>query len=210
MRFIPSYLFAGGAKSHASPLSCNRDDLGFLPGDDLLEKKRKSLKRLKKAQRTKQEAPDAAADANGEPVPDSYQPPDGRHISQRNWPRLPLDKLATVVGSFGELAAQGEGGPDAEPDAEVVTMESVLAKEGQEGPLESILTTAHRQVIRARDETWDTFIADLDASLNGINERYQSLLDEEMRWEKNWSELVAKLKADNVSDEAPASDQHAA
>jgi hypothetical protein len=174
------------------------DDLGYLPGDELIEKKRKSLKRLKKLDRA--QAPKGVDDAEGEEeedegrhVPDSYQPPDGRHCVDRTWKPIQVVQMRQIFDKHGVAIGVEEG-------AEGDWIDGLQVQFGSKGP-QSIVTTAHRQVIRARDEEWTTFMSDLDTNFKRLDEYFGRLLGEEDKWEVTWKGLVDALVADNRASE---------
>jgi hypothetical protein len=174
------------------------DDLGYLPGDEFIEKKRKSLKRLKKLDRTqavKDEggAEDGEAQAEERNVPDSYQPPDGRHCVDRTWKPIQVVQMRQIFEKHSVEVNVEEG-------AESDWIDQLQSTFGGEGP-QSIVTTAHRQVIRARDDQWTTFIGDLDANFTRLDQYFGRLLDEECAWEETWKGLVEALVNDNRESE---------
>ena len=71
---------------------------------------------------------------------------------------------------------------------------------GLDGP-SSFVTTAHRQIIRARDDNWGYFLNDLDKNFARLNEHFGKLRGKEVAWEATWQELVESLKLDNLSAE---------
>jgi len=187
------------------------DDLGYLPGDELVEKKRKNLKRLKKMQRTLEQP---AAEQEGEGadqgrlVPSSYEKPDGRHCPQRTWTPLPVSQLRQLFEKHSVVVEPEPSDPSHGTSVQVGVGESeirdwidLLSDEfGTEGP-QSIVTTAHRQVVRARDSNWDFFIKDLDTNFSRLEIHFGGLQEEEQKWQGTWMGLVDALILDNKESE---------
>jgi len=171
------------------------DDLGYLPGDELVEKKRKSLKRLKKLQRNKEAGRDGENEED-EPVPNAYVKPNGRHCPPRTWPPLPVKQLRVVFEARGVPVPEGaevEG-------SEANWIEALAVEFGSDGP-QGIVTTAHREIIRARDRNWDRFIQELDTNLARLEHHFGRLQVNEKRWEATWQGLVEALVRDNLEAE---------
>jgi hypothetical protein len=166
------------------------DDLGYLPGDELLEKKRKSLKRLRKLQRTKDEADDevGAVTSSASGSLDAYEKPDGRHMSTRTWPALPFQQLKQVFEKhqITQCVAKTHEWIDS----------LAAAFDNDKGP-SSAVTTAHRQVIRSRDSNWERFINDLDEKFDRLEVSFTSLQDAEVAWRTTWEGHVQGLIKDN-------------
>jgi hypothetical protein len=196
------------------------DDLGYLPGDELIEKKRKSLKRLRKLQRAKGDEVGEGGD-----VQDCYEKPDGRHCSVRTWPVLPIQQLTQLfekhnvpitdnnanestptprpdnaaddVEGQTEDGAHVEAGGGGEGERKVTDWISGLIEEfGQEGP-NSVVTTAHRQVIRSRDSNWERFLNDLDEKFTRLDAHFGKLQHEEVAWKETWLGHIKNLVRDN-------------
>jgi hypothetical protein len=178
------------------------DDLGHLPGDELVEKKRKSLKRLKKMQRAL-EQPDAEQEGADEErdVPGSYQKPDGRHCPKRTWIPLPVDQLRHLFEKHAVDVSPSFSKQSEQSAADDQDWIDVLCDEfGAAGP-ESIVTTAHRHVMRARDRNWDKFIQDLDMNFTRLELHFGGLQDEEHKWQSTWAGLTDALVRDNLASE---------
>jgi len=211
------------------------DDLGYLPGDELIEKKRKSLKRLRKLQRTQDN--NGSSNGNGV-VQDAYEKPDGRHCSSRTWPPLPIQELnqlfikhnispSTPHKDHEEKSKNHDGGNNSDGDnIDAVHKEedengvhkdnlesesgggggggqesnlwiTELEKQfGVEGP-RSVVTTAHRQVIRGRDSNWERFISNLDKEFTRLDHHFSKLKSDEMAWKETWLGHIKNLVRDN-------------
>jgi len=180
------------------------DDLGYLPGDELIEKKRKSLKRLQKMQRALGDDDDDGDEGASRKVPHSYQMPDGRHLKQRTWSALDVSELREAFVRHGvrthaeEQDVSGVAG-DTPSDAEVggdwITQ---LAEQYNAGPT-SLVTTAHRQILRMRDAAWKSFLKHLDDGMAKLKNHFGSLQTEEVQWADEWASLVAALREDSGS-----------
>ena len=193
------------------------DDLGYLPGDELVEKKRKSLKRLKKLQRTQEaaEVGNEEGETGGEarPVPDHYEKPDGRHCPRRTWPPLPIAQLREVFEKHGVALNPSTGLATSDETAEANDAPAAgEAEDGSFSPADdwiqeleqqfsagpsSVVTTAQRLVMRARDENWALMVAQLDRNLADLSSHFGKLHAQEQQWEGAWQKLVDALVQDN-------------
>ena len=76
------------------------DDLGYLPGDEFVEKKRRSLKRLKKLDRAQvpKDKDEGHVVENEEErgALDSFQPPKGRRCAERQWKPIQVFQMRQV------------------------------------------------------------------------------------------------------------------
>jgi len=157
------------------------EDLGHLPGDELMEKKRKSLKRLRKLEK-KRVAAGEDPDADPGPVPESYQMPDGRHWPSRTWAALDVSRLKQALQSSSKSDA----------GASSTQWIDDLTEELSSGP-ESLVTTAHRQVLRARDEIWQEFLQSMDHTATETSAKFEHLIHGETHWRAQWVKSVEKL-----------------
>ena len=164
------------------------DDLGWLPGDENLFVKRKSLKRLRKMRRK------AGPDAEGEILQEtglSYGEGRGRRFPSRTWPGVDAKAFAKVE----------EPEPTEEPAAEE---EDAAETPGEEGPWagvvtqmgearDALVTTAHRQLVRARDAAVADYLKYYMASNQEMLAHYDALVAEEESWHGTWEGLVKSL-----------------
>ena len=79
-------------------------------------------------------------------------------------------------------------------------IESLAATYGSEGP-QSVVTTAHREIVRARDRNWERFIHDLDSNFGRLDHHFGRLEVDEQRWQATWQGLVEALCRDNRDSE---------
>uniref|UniRef100_A0A7S2BW55 Uncharacterized protein n=2 Tax=Florenciella parvula TaxID=236787 RepID=A0A7S2BW55_9STRA len=144
--------------------------------------------------------------------------PTGRQFPSREWGELPVQDLASLAQGYdrfvaAEASAGGEGSEEGDATASsngaarvAAVVAAVLNADGEgadgsAGCVKSLVTTAHRQVLRARDAAWQTFMANLTDDLERLSAQYGAMYDAEGRWEANWKEMVADLVRDNSADE---------
>jgi len=174
-------------------------DLGWLPGDDDIIPKRKCLKRLRLQKRKKAKKATAAGDAD-----DAEEGVSVPRFEVRTWKPIPeFGKLSIKAveresarleserrSARGEEVEEPEDGDEAEP---------VPANDGS---LTTLVTTAHRQFIKARDAKYDEYRKYFFERMMQTEEEYDKLLAEELAWAGNWSTMVEFLKKnENDSDD---------
>lgn len=175
------------------------DDLGWLPGDENIYVKRKSLKRLRKMRRL------AGPDAEGEILQEtglSFGEGRGRRFQARSWPGVDATAMARVES--GEAVSEepaddaGEAPPaDAEPteSPEEAKLEgpwaTVVARAGE--PCDALVTTAHRVFVKARDAAFAEYYAYYESSNADMLAHYDALVAEEESWHGSWESLVKSL-----------------
>merc|ERR1719262_1112867 len=175
------------------------DDLGWLPGDENLFVKRKSLKRLRKMRRK------AGPDAEGEILQEtglSYGEGRGRRFPSRTWPGVDAKAFAKVEEPE---PAEEPAAEDAEEDAGETPAEDAPAEEEEmEGPWagvvasmgearDALVTTAHRQLVRARDSAIADYLKYYESSNADMLAHYDALVAEEESWHGTWKGLVKSL-----------------
>jgi hypothetical protein len=171
------------------------DDLGYLLGDELVEKKRRSLKRLKKLHRAQEAEAEGEEEERSAPI--AYEKPSGRHCPSRVWPPLPVAQLRFVFEKHG-VAIQGLKGTAWPADAAPVAPVDWIAELAQRfGGPSSLVTTAQRLVVRARDESWAALVAAVGRNLARCEAHFGQLQRAEQRWEGTWRGLVDALVQDN-------------
>jgi hypothetical protein len=176
-----------------------RDDLGYLPGDELIEPKRKSLKRLKKAHRVRMNARVEEGEegsggggegdggvAPGPPKPRDAMNPTGREWLKRTWPGLPA--MEKLPASLTKAVVDGE-----EEEGEE-KIESVSVPDG----VRSYVTTAHRVLLKARDAQYAVYTSAFAQNVDTVTKRYDALLQKELQWAENWQTLVNTLRNDEA------------
>jgi hypothetical protein len=184
-------------------------DLGWLPGDDDIVPKRKCLKRLRLQQRKKKKL--AAAGEDGAETEADASPP---RFEVRSWKPIPEFGNLTVGAVEKESArleserrtASGEEGVDGDADAGVVEGVDEIETEGgdaaapQDGSLTTLVTTAHRQFVKARDIKYNEYRTYFFTRMMQTAEEYDALLTQEHAWAGNWSTMVEYLKKDEDAD----------
>lgn len=189
-----------------------RQDMLNLPPDTVVTVKRPTLKRLRKAQRLRNAVAAGAEDRSKE----------------RMWPPVPLfrlEELAIVFESIlqpkdpnkTESAAltvevpPTKGAPPAKKGAAPTPSAPIAAS----GPpplinpewMESIrksssmragVSSAHRAVIKTRDDCIEQYMITLTIALEEIKEKYGSLLSGEKSWLERWARQVGTLRSGNL------------
>ncbi|KAJ1453398.1 hypothetical protein M885DRAFT_466301 [Pelagophyceae sp. CCMP2097] len=175
------------------------DDLGWLPGDEFLQQKRKSLKRLRKAARAHQAKAAAAgagsgSDRDGGDEDDAVQPGlfgtgPGRQFETREWPGVDVSSV-DAARDDGDVPAAPDGG-----SAALFAGDERLQRlaELARAPRLSCVTTAHRTLIRARDAALADFVGLYRAAVAGAEAHYGALLRDEDEWHAKWETLVKSL-----------------
>ena len=177
-----------------------------VPPDVILEKKRMTLKRLRKAQRIRHEIEQGKEDIS----------------RQRMWPAVPLEPLAKLLPMAEPLIddlekdipapppvdivpAKGKGKPPAKggaapPPAEPAELPSLLSKAWKQELASSTcvygtVSHAHRAIMAERNEVVSRFVENLQKMLESIKETYGTLLDHEKSWNERWMRLVDMLRS---------------
>jgi len=70
----------------------------------------------------------------------------------------------------------------------------------RDGSLTTLVTTAHRQFIKARDIKYNEYRTYFFARMMQTAEEYDALLTQEQAWAGNWSTMVEYLKKDEDAD----------
>lgn len=170
-----------------------------LPPDTAIPKKRMTLKRLRKAQRLRDDIAGGAADTT----------------KQREWPAFNLDSLSAaleaaedlVEGAAPKAAAPVEAAPPPKKGAKgapVVEAAPVSASAllppgwadttAAASAVNGAVTTAHRSLIAERDKSIAIYVAGLEDMLAGVREKLGLLLRQEESWGKQWENQVAMLR----------------
>merc|ERR1712028_281202 len=194
-------------------------DLGWLPGDDDIIPKRKCLKRLrlqkrKKAKKATADAPseeEEPAKGKGkgkgkEPAGDADDAEEGVSVPRfevRTWKPIPeFGKLSikAVERESARLESERRSARGEEVEEPEDGDEPVPANDGS---LTTLVTTAHRQFIKARDAKYDEYRKYFFERMMQTEEEYDKLLAEELAWAGNWSTMVEFLKKneDDSDDE---------
>ena len=59
---------------------------------------------------------------------------------------------------------------------------------------ESDVTPSQRNLIRVRNQCYETYCTDFSSRSSEIYNQYSSLLDDEAKWARNWSQMVHYLQ----------------
>lgn len=190
--------------------SALRQELLQVPPDTEIPKKRMTLKRLRKAQRLRQEVALGATDQSRERV----------------WAALNLDALReTILSSedmVPDLKVAAEPPPAPEPVAAKGAKGAAKAaappakgKKGEVAPVvaekptllsskwvedtkasssvRAGVSTAHRALVLERDEVVSAYVAQMSSSLDALRARYDEILAQETSWRERWARQVQML-----------------
>jgi len=171
-----------------------------LPPDTAVPKKRMTLKRLRKAQRLRDDIAGGAVDTT----------------KHREWPAFNLDQLSAALSAAEDMA---EGAapkaaapvPVAEPPkkgakaapvviAAPVSSGSALlppgwaSKTASASVVKGAVTTAHRSLITERDKSIAIYVAGLEEILSGVRDKLGNILKQEESWCKQWANQVEMLR----------------
>ena len=201
--------WAGGARGSGRVLGL---DDAVDAGDEFIEKKRKSLKRLRKAKRL--------AGDNG-PKPEildetglNFGDGRGRNFAKRDWPGLDVSAMAAVVATDappesprdGSQASKSprdksprsnQGSPrsqasnDNDNDDQADTWAALL--EAMSMPQTASVTTAHRVFVKARDQSFGDYLDYYKDSMSNVLHHYGAIMEEEVQWRTKWEHLVKGL-----------------
>lgn len=177
-----------------------------LPPDTAVPKKRLTLKRLRKAQRIKQTVSQGGEDSS----------------QQRMWPSIQFDDTFQAIlsaetlvpdltvpepvaaAAAAEPAKKGAPPKKGEPVPVVETEAPTLVSKHWKGTLASTsavkgsVTTAHRILIRQRDEVVASYTRKLALAIEEIRQKYSFLLSQEKSWIERWERQVMGLQKGGV------------
>jgi len=183
-------------------------DLGWLPGDDDIVPKRKCLKRLRLQQRKKKKL--AAGAGDDDEADTEGSPP---RFEVRAWKAIPEFGQLTIQAVTKESARLESVRKSARDNADEENVEAEVddaAEEGeaedgtaisaQDGSLTTLVTTAHRSFIKARDLKYAEYRDYFFNRMMQTTEDYDGLLKEEQAWAGNWNTMVEFLKKDEDAD----------
>ncbi|KAH8059197.1 DUF4455-containing protein [Aureococcus anophagefferens] len=166
------------------------DDLGWLPGDEFLEKKRKSLKRLKKAHRLSQLSDDVqpeVLDETGLKFGDGRgraRGATGRASTCRPWPPSCPRRRPTTRPR--RAPASGDGDEPLEDTWAALT-------EAMSHTQTAAVTTAHRVFVKARDHSFADYLDYDKSNMANVLQHYGAIKGEEIGWQGKWEKLVKGL-----------------
>lgn len=171
-----------------------------LPPDTAIPKKRMTLKRLRKAQRLRDDIAGGAADTT----------------KQREWPAFNLASLTAALVAAEDLvegAAPKEAaapvavvppkkGAKAAPVVEAAPVSAGSAllppgwadKTAAASVARGTVTTAHRSLMTERAKSIAIYVTGLEDMLTGVREKLGLLLRQEESWGKQWENQVAMLR----------------
>ncbi|OQR83882.1 hypothetical protein ACHHYP_14142 [Achlya hypogyna] len=168
------------------------DDLAKDEDGDEDEKKRKSLKRLRKALRKVEHGDPLAAALSPDERKALEAAKETQRFPKRSWPGLPLVREFEI--------------PQAIQDD---TKNRTFVKEPVDGngAVVAYLTEAHRAAVNGRDATYAAYATYCDAAMAQWAAKYSTLLSEEELWFLNWGRLIHSMRQDHmagVRNEAPS------
>jgi hypothetical protein len=194
--------------------SSTRQEVLQCPPDTAIPVKRRTLKRMRKAQRLRDEIANGGEDRS----------------LQRVWPSIPLNNLLSIVKEVESLVQPPEE-KEVEPvvDAPVAKGKKVkedpavvaaalakaeaealeaknpslissdwLTKAEKESSITGGVSTAHRVLMIERDEMVAKYCRALHVALDDVKNKYGSLLRNESSWNERWMRQVKMLRKGNL------------
>jgi hypothetical protein len=182
-----------------------RLDLLAIPPGFAVPKKRLTLKRMRKAQRTRDAIAGGAEDRS----------------KRRVWPALELSSLALTVQAVEPLvpedqfptfqpqeaqeeapakgkkpAKKGKGAAEPEPEA---APKSLVPEEWSKplqkaSAVDALVSSAHRRLLQQRDGELSEFVSVLAEELEVVREEYALVLSQENSWHERWNRQVEMLR----------------
>ena len=173
-----------------------------LPPDTAIPKKRMTLKRLRKAQRLRDEIARGGIDRS----------------KVREWPPLALEPLVNAFASVEDLVAgvikvkvpepvvqepPKKGAKGAPPPVEapppqkggLLLPSSWVTATAAGAVVKGSVTTAHRSLVSERDGALTAYVKGLEEILIDIRGKFGVLITQEESWGKQWSNQVQMLKS---------------
>ena len=151
-------------------------DIIQVPPDTAIPKVRLTLKRLRKAERLKNQI------ANGQED----------NTSMRVWPAINLESLV-------ELCTRVEGiilNPS-EPKVALIP-DTFIQDIGKQSAVRAMVSTAHRTLIKERNRAVAVYIASINELVLELSDKFQLLLKQEYSWNERWKRQVDMLKNGNI------------
>ena len=170
-----------------------------LPPGTAVPKKRMTMKRMRKAQRLRDEVAAGGTDKSKE----------------RDWTPLELLPLQELASQYSDLvdgvlesaapaaveeAPKGKGKKGApEPAAETSSSDELVSTEWltttqTDSVVRGSVSTAHRSLIKERDESFAAFLVTIRESLEAVRDKYGRLLKQEDSWSQQWANQVDMLR----------------
>jgi len=154
------------------------DHLARLPGEQAEQVKRKGLKRLRKAKRAGKEPLPAeprriARKASIDEAKDDEEEEDEeadfvKPWEFRDWKPIDMSNVNNEIQSQIEMVANAS--------------------------FKSFVTTAHRELIRRRDDVFVDYLEYYNQAIKQLHEKYSKLHDAEEAWGENWEVMCQRLK----------------
>ena len=182
-----------------------RLDMIEIPPDTVMPKKKLTLKRLRKAQRIRQEV----AASGGTEDRSKY----------RTWSSIPLDGLTALISDAesivdmqnistpqapvqeeptkdkkGKVAKGKSVDPEIPPNNPSLVSSSWLTSIAASTCVAGNVSTGHRAIVHERDHVVEDFVKNIHVAINDIRYKYEKVLREEESWKERWSRQVSMLK----------------
>ncbi|OQR92027.1 hypothetical protein THRCLA_08816 [Thraustotheca clavata] len=155
------------------------DDLAKDEDGDEEEKKRKSLKRLRKALRKLEHGDPLAVALTPDEKKQLENAKETQRYPKRSWPGLPHIHDYDIPLNIQED-----------------TKNKTLTKEALEGngAIVAYLTETHRAAVNARDNMYALYNGFFEDAMANLGRKYTKLLDEEELWYLNWGKLIKSMR----------------
>lgn len=178
-----------------------------IPPDTDIPKKHMTLKKLRKAQRIKEEVALGMSDRS----------------KQRTWPAINMQRTLEVVRAVEDLVSDlgslDEDTPpknDSNTDKKSKTKAVKAATDENDSETASLLlsawmnnlrelsevnslvSSAHRIIITERDEAVDRYVTCIDSLFKHLREKYDAVLKQERSWNERWRRQVQMLRDGNL------------
>ena len=175
-----------------------------LPPDTAIPKKRMTLKRLRKAQRLRNNIAGGAEDRSKErdwdpvnlkPLMETLKSAEDMvegHVSA-----APEPVVEAAPAAKGGKATKGAPAAVAEPPKEksgILLSAAWMETTSQDSIVHGSVTTAHRSLVTERDKSLLAYIASLEDILHSVREKFGLLLRQEESWNKQWHNQVDMLR----------------
>ena len=152
-------------------------DIIQVPPDTAIPKVRLTLKRLRKAERLKNQI------ANGQED----------NTSMRVWPGLNLETLVEVAARVEGIIAN-----PSEPTKITLIPDTFIQDIGKQSAVRAMVSTAHRTLIKERNRAVAMYIASVNELVLELADKFQVLLKQEYSWNERWKRQVDMLKNGNI------------
>lgn len=198
--------------------SCIHQEVLLLPPDTAIPKKRMTLKRMRKAQRLREEIAKGKEDRSHQRVwpglslegitellkSSEDMVPDLDQLLLADAPAAPVQPPPVDKAATGKAAAVAKGKKN-EPVAPppVVEKPSLVSTAWRdqllaESALKGEVSTAHRVLMSERDLAANKFVKNLKRMLDETRARFQQLILQESGWSERWDRQVHMLRKGNI------------